>query len=88
MDDFMIVMAHDNSIIEDSLDHCEPATILAVDLRDNSVKEHDMDDFYHHEGYSFTKYKNNQIIKFGGKKDRNVLKEIICIKIRSLRRIF
>ena len=85
----MIVMVHDTSKSQysNSNNH-EPAMILAVDLRDNSVKEHDMDDFYYHEEYSFTKYKNNQIIKFGGIKDGVVLNDILWITIRSFRRIY
>ena len=64
-------------------------TLLAVDLRDNSVQEFETPEnlAYSFENYSFTKYKNNQIIKFGGSRCRNVLDRLFLITIESFQRI-
>jgi len=86
----MVMMVHDCTPFDSSRvsdgESFEPATILAVNLHDNSVQGHKMHDFYYHEEYSLVKYKDNQIIKFGGKKNKKVLKDILWITIKSFNR--
>lgn len=71
-------------------DKLKPVTLLAVDLRDNSVQEveiHDKSWISDTQGGSstITKYKENQIIKFGKIKRSKVL--ISLITIESFQRI-
>ena len=64
--------------------------LLAVDLRDNSVQEAEMPAsiLYSHQDFTFTKYKDNQIIKFGGMDEQE--REVgimIRITVESFKRI-
>ena len=65
-------------------------TLLAFDLLDNSTQEVKLDrsmlaDFF---GFTFTKYKNNQIIKFGGwSKKAETFGPMVRITIESFKRI-
>jgi len=63
--------------------------LFAIDLRDNSVQEAEIkgDLFLFHEGFTFHKYKDNQIIKIGGKVKRTNIKQIDWITIESFKRI-
>ncbi len=99
MGDFLIVQIHDGtspSTFEAqsallSGNNEAPTTLWAVDLRnDKVVNGFSMDDLYFHQDYSFTKYGENKIIKFGGRKaeSREALRSLHKIVVNSFERIF
>ncbi len=61
-----------------------PTTLLAFDLRDNSIQEVKLDEslFPGMQDCTYTKYKDNQIIKFGGQAN-----QMVRITIESFERI-
>ncbi len=93
MGHYLIVVSHrgkseeyesddDYENIDDSV------SLFAVDLRDNSIQETQVpkDMFYHQQDYTLTKYKDNQIIKFGGEKENQVSGTVVQIIIESFKR--
>jgi len=97
MGHYLIILAQDYSYDEyhrgsdDYSGEDEPATLLAVDLRDNTVQEAKIKGsesmFNYIEKYTFTKYKDNQIIKFGGEMNSRALDTLIRITVKSFQRI-
>jgi len=66
--------------------------LLAFDLRDHQIQEAILDDTIFSadiEDFTFTKYKDNQIIIFGGRsmKDRKASGRMIRITVESFKRI-
>jgi len=93
----MIMLVHDvnlddepvhSEVTYESDPESEPAILLAVDLRDSSVQEARVPAhlFFYHEGYTFTKYKDNQIIKFGGRKSGGMVNSMARITVTSFQR--
>ena len=68
-------------------ENSEPPVLLAIDLRDNSVQEVPLGGFAYREDYTFTKYKENQIIVFGGEQGYQKLRDLSRITITSFRRM-
>jgi len=89
MGDYLVIAAHDCSYQQGNRgsdydsDGDQPATLLAVNLRDNSVQRELIHDFYYQEDYSFNKYSENQIISFGGTAGRKALGNVDLITITS-----
>lgn len=71
-------------------DEPKPVTLLVVDMRDHSVQDVQINDEgwlqYINEDYSLTKYKENQMIKFGKTRDGETVLSLITIE--SFQRIF
>ncbi len=92
----LIIVAHDDSLEEpvhsevtyESDPETEPAVLIAVDLRDSSMQEARVPEhlFFYHEGSSFTRYKDNQIIKFGGLKNGSMVDRMVRITVTSFER--
>ncbi len=74
---------------EDSEEISAQSTLLAVDLRDYRIQKAKIpqDMFCLIEEFTFTKYKDNQIIKFGGKKDGASIGALIQITVKSFERM-
>jgi len=65
------------------------AKLYVVDLRDNSVQEENnsfQSVFQEYENNSFTTYGNNQIIMFGGEKNKVATQRMIWITVESFNR--
>ncbi len=89
---FLVILVHDSC--EDDPDFAieskyKPTTLLSIDLQDNSIQEAEVPHtlFERHSHYSFSKYKDNQIIKFGGKEYGRNLDLMVRITIQSFDRI-
>jgi len=91
MDHYLVVVVHEFSYDEDHRDsgfdseNHRPATLLAVDLRDNSIQEAELPEsmFYYHEDYIFTRWGDNKIVKFGGEKNDRRLGTLVVVTITS-----
>ena len=93
IDHHLIIFVHeDSSNINKSIPqpNKKRTALLAVDLRDYSVQEAEIGNrFDFHVDYSICKYKDNQIIKFGGRlNDKTSFQKIDWIKIESFNRIY
>jgi len=91
IDHYLIVLVHDYESDEEEMlvDH-EPAVLLAVNLHDKSVQKAKipLSMFICQSDYSFTKYQDNQIIKYGGRQGEKVLGNLVQITVQSFDRIF
>ncbi len=102
MDNHLVVLVQDESVHIDirlgdydyedySSDDDEPATLLAFNLEDHTVQEVEMDSKifgYYENYYTFLKYGENQIIKYGNPYDPYGygIAQIGCITIESFKR--
>jgi len=101
MGDFLIVQIHDGTppttFTDDTAestplwdDNEAPTTLWAVDLReDRVINGFSMDELYFHQDYTFNKYGENQIIKFGGQnvEKQKVFRSLHRIVVNSFKRI-
>jgi len=88
MDHYLVIIIQ--TITEECGDmYTTSTTLLAVDLQDSSVQEVHISGGYsvYFENYSFTKYKDNQIIQFGGRRFGQIYDTLILITIESFERI-
>jgi len=96
MGNYLVIIAHDTSCAPESLsDYGDakdnvPASLVVVDLRDNSVesagfeRKWEKGQFDYIDEYSLTKYNDNQIIKIGGKDGFGLVKyQMLMITITS-----
>ncbi len=90
MDHYLIAVVHESKSKEDPESLDKKVFLLAVDLRDNSIQEAQVPDsmFNNEVGYTLTKYKDNQIIKFGGVRCGRPHGDVIQMTIKSFKRIF
>ncbi len=96
IDHYLIAIVHQSRLDRAESDEEEKyfdhrALIFAVDLRDNSVQQTQVSSSIFHEelvDYTLTKYKDNQIIKFGGEIYGGPSGNVARITIESFERIF
>ena len=100
MGHYLIILVHDESLEEndepvhpeitnESDPEKEPAVLIAVNLRDSSIQEARVPAhlFFYHQSYTFTKYKDDQIIKFGGRRNNGLVAQpIVRITVTSFQR--
>jgi len=100
MGHYLIILVHDESLEEndepvhpeitnESDPEKEPAVLIAVNLRDSSIQEARVPAhlFLYHQSYTFTKYKDDQIIKFGGRRNNGLVAQpIVRITVTSFQR--
>ena len=69
-------------------DEDEPASLLAFNLLDQSIQEVEINDCYfkYQKGYSFLKYGENQILKYGQMNHLSFKCSLACITIKSFER--
>jgi len=98
MDHYLVFLVHDNSLHPKDRDRGddydsyedEPATLFAFNLLDHSIQQAEIDSshFGYQEGYySFLRYGENQIIKYGGTSSKYSPSSFVNITVESFERI-
>ena len=90
IDHYLVVVVNDYENEETMLVEHDSVALFAVHLRDKSVRgtKIPLNMFLYQFDYSFTTYKDNQIIKYGGRGEDGIDGKLTRITIESYERIF